>query len=56
MTKFSLEVLTANALSAWLKFIDETIEKVFLFTGDKNQEPPPFYQLRANPANGLLHV
>ena len=31
-TKFGLEVLTGKALSFWLKFIDETGEKVFLFT------------------------
>ena len=35
--KFGLEVLTGNALSAWLKFINETIEKSFLFTRDQTQ-------------------
>ena len=53
-TKFGLEVLTGNALSAWLEFIDETIEKSFFVYQGSNPEPPPFYQLRANPANGLL--
>ena len=38
-TKFGLEVLTGNALSARLEFIYETIEKVFLFTRDQTQNP-----------------
>ena len=40
--KFGLEVLTGNALSAWLKFIDEkNVKKVFLFTRDQTKNPHP---------------
>ena len=43
--KFGLEVLTGNALSAWLEFIDETIEKVFLFTMDQTENMHPHHSI-----------
>ena len=31
VTKLGLEVLTGQALSVWLEFIDETVKKFFVF-------------------------